>query len=95
MKKFYLVFLATFMLTFVKGQNLNHLNYDLSSKWFFGINGGVTWSTTDVDDKLDLERAIWIAKKLGKAKDDFPTNEIIQLAKKWKTENKISLNNKL
>ena len=54
MKKIYLVLLATFMLTFVKGQNLNHLNYDLSSKWFFGINGGATWSTTDVDDKLDL-----------------------------------------
>ena len=46
-----------------------------------------------VDNKLDLNRAIWIAKKIEKAKDDFPTKRIIQLAKKWKKENKISLNN--
>ena len=48
-----------------------------------------------VDNEVDLKRAIWIAEKIGKAKGDFPTKEIIQLAKKWKTENKISLNNKL
>ena len=54
MKKFYIILLSTFFLSFVNAQDLNHVNYDLGSKWFFGINGGATWSTTDVDDKLDL-----------------------------------------
>ena len=54
MKNFYLILLSTFFLSFVNAQNLNHVNYDLGSKWFFGLNGGATWSTTDVDDKLNL-----------------------------------------
>ena len=29
-----------------------HVDYDNDSKWFFGLNVGGTWNTTDVDDKV-------------------------------------------
>jgi hypothetical protein len=51
MKNLYLLIIAFLISTSGFSQTQN---YDITSKWFFGINGGVTWNTTDVDDKLDL-----------------------------------------
>ena len=30
------------------------LDYDTDSKWFFGINAGAAWNTTDVKNKTHL-----------------------------------------
>jgi len=45
MKKWY--FLSAFLLS-ISFLNAQHINYDISSKWFFGLNAGAAWNTTDV-----------------------------------------------
>lgn len=45
MKKLYIVSILVICSTFVNAQRIN---YDISSKWFFGLNAGVTWNSNDV-----------------------------------------------
>lgn len=45
MKKWY--FLSAFLLS-ISFLNAQRINYDISSKWFFGMNVGAAWNTTDV-----------------------------------------------
>ena len=41
-----------------------------------------------IDDKLDLDRARWIAENITETNNDFQTNKIIELAKKWESKKK-------
>jgi hypothetical protein len=45
MKKLYILSILLICSTFVNAQRIN---YDISSKWFFGLNAGVTWNSNDV-----------------------------------------------
>jgi hypothetical protein len=45
MKKWYILSILLLSFTFANAQRIN---YDISSKWFFGLNAGVTWNTNDV-----------------------------------------------
>ena len=45
MKKLYILSILLLSITFAHAQRIN---YDISSKWFFGLNAGVTWNSTDV-----------------------------------------------
>jgi len=45
MKKLYFLSILLLSITFAQAQRIN---YDISSKWFFGLNAGVTWNTNDV-----------------------------------------------
>ncbi len=45
MKKWYILNILLLSFTFAKAQRIN---YDINSKWFFGLNAGVTWNTNDV-----------------------------------------------
>ena len=45
MKKLYIVSILLLSITFANAQRIN---YDISSKWFFGLNAGVTWNSNDV-----------------------------------------------
>jgi hypothetical protein len=45
MKKLYILSILVICSTFANAQRIN---YDISSKWFFGLNAGVTWNSNDV-----------------------------------------------
>lgn len=45
MKKLYILSIFLLSITFAQAQRIN---YDISSKWFFGLNAGATWNTNDV-----------------------------------------------
>ena len=45
MKKWYILSILLLSFTFANAQRIN---YDFNSKWFFGLNAGVTWNTNDV-----------------------------------------------
>ena len=45
MKNWYILSVIICSFSFAKAQ---HISYDTQSKWFFGINAGATWSSTDV-----------------------------------------------
>ena len=45
MKKWYILSILLLSFTFANAQRIN---YDINSKWFFGLNAGVTWNTNDV-----------------------------------------------
>jgi hypothetical protein len=45
MKKLYILSILLLSLSFTHAQRIN---YDISSKWFFGLNAGVTWNSNDV-----------------------------------------------
>ncbi|MEI8116528.1 MAG: hypothetical protein WCH03_03225 [Flavobacteriia bacterium] len=45
MKKLYFLSILLLSISFAQAQRIN---YDISSKWFFGLNAGVTWNSTDV-----------------------------------------------
>jgi hypothetical protein len=45
MKKLYILSILLICSSFVNAQRIN---YDISSKWFFGLNAGVTWNSNDV-----------------------------------------------
>lgn len=45
MKKLYILSILLLSISFAHAQRIN---YDISSKWFFGLNAGVTWNTNDV-----------------------------------------------
>ena len=45
MKKLYFLSILLLSITFAQAQRIN---YDISSKWFFGLNAGATWNTNDV-----------------------------------------------
>lgn len=45
MKKLYILSILLLSLSFTHAQRIN---YDISSKWFFGLNTGVTWNSNDV-----------------------------------------------
>ena len=53
MKKALTLILCIAILPPVFGQKLD---YDHDSKWFFGLNAGAAWNTTDVKNKTILER---------------------------------------
>jgi hypothetical protein len=45
MKKLYILSILLLSITFAHAQRIN---YDISSKWFLGLNAGVTWNSNDV-----------------------------------------------
>ncbi len=45
MKKLYFLSILLLSITFAQAQRIN---YDISSKWFFGLNAGAAWNTNDV-----------------------------------------------
>ena len=45
MKKWYILSILFLSFSFAQAQ---HVAYDLSSNWFWGLNAGVTWNTNDV-----------------------------------------------
>jgi large repetitive protein len=50
MKKISILFIVIFSLT-TKFFSQTKLDYDNNTKWFWGVNGGVTWHSTDVRTK--------------------------------------------
>ena len=50
MRRLITLVFTVFLTTTLFGQ---HLEYENSSKWFFGVNAGAAWNTTDVKKKTD------------------------------------------
>jgi hypothetical protein len=64
MKKSYL-FLFFILLNFALKSQTVRVDYENSSKWFFGLNMGGTWNTTDVKNKTNVGWGMILGKSYG------------------------------
>ena len=53
MKRFYTIAILLLISSSLFSQKLD---YDNDSRWFWGLNAGAAWNTTDVKNKTNLER---------------------------------------
>ena len=60
MKKFYYVLCFFMLLTF--GLDAQKVDYDISSKWFLGLNLGGTWQSSDVTNKTHVGYGFTLGK---------------------------------
>ena len=54
-----------FLVLIINNVNAQRLDYDTDSKWFWGINAGATWNTTDVKNKFGGAWGIIVGKSFN------------------------------
>ena len=54
-----------FLLYFIPSLHAQHVNYETDSKWFFGLNVGATWNTTDVKNETNIGYGFLLGKSFN------------------------------